>query len=95
MSPDKQRGLDEGVFCPTGKKICRHASDECLRNVQRVGVIKTGTLERRETCVQLGVRCNNHGNAMASDLDHCPQNDISPVTQLEDDPLLWASRRGI
>jgi hypothetical protein len=95
MSRKDQEILPKGIFCPTGKRICRHASDECIKDVQRVGVIKTGAFERRETLIKLGVRCNNHGNAMAADLPYCPQNDIPPVIPLEENLLAWAGRRGI
>lgn len=94
-SDGRTMGIVMNAFCPLGNKECRHASSEHIRSVQRVGVIKTGTYERRETVIDLGVRCNDHGNAMAKDLEHCPHKDIPPVKPLENDLLRWAAKRGI
>ena len=83
------------MICPLGRKICRHCSEIVIRTVQRVGVIKTGTYERRETSANLGAWCNNDGRHFVRELKECPQPAPGsvPLVMPEISELEWMRRR--
>jgi hypothetical protein len=78
------------IWCPLGNKKegrhCRLCSNERMVKIQRVEVIPrvgtpvTGTIKRRETTVRLGLRCNNDGRHMVSEMQVCPMDKmVHPV----------------
>lgn len=81
--------------CSKTGSPCRHVSIEKIRNVQRVGVLKTGKIERRESIILLGERCNNDGRCMVSELRECPIPAALavPLVPFEISPLEWMRRR--
>jgi hypothetical protein len=60
------------MFCPLGARKCDHCSDEKRRDIQRVGILKTGLMERREREIPLGLFCNNDGKTFIKNLKVCP-----------------------
>ena len=58
--------------CPLKGKECDYCSPGQIVTVQRVGVIKTGKLERREVRTNLGERCENDGRKTVGELTECP-----------------------
>lgn len=82
-------------YCPLGKQPCRHCSDETKVIVQRVGVVKTGTLEKRTTVVRMGTFCNNDGRHFVHDLAECPMSAAlaAPLVKHEITELEWMAAR--
>ena len=84
-------------YCPKGKRRCRHATDSKHTIISRVGVIKTGQMERRVTVIPLGIRCENDGRHMASELKECPADLAlkAPLIKYELSELDWGKRKGV
>ena len=83
------------IYCPKGKKECRHCSNMQIVNVKRVGVIKTGAMERIVSKVNLGKWCECDGRHYVRDLKTCPVEDgkkvkLVPFVLSE---LAWSQRR--
>lgn len=79
------------MICPKTRAPCRHCSNEVRRTTQRVGVIKTHLLERREIRIKLGAFCNNDGKHFVSELKECPIPGAlaAPLLPFEIDELTW------
>jgi len=77
--------------CPKTGQECRHVSIEKDIRIQRVGVIKTGQVEKRETRIILGERCNNDGRHYVRDLPECPIPGaiVVPLVPFELNELTW------
>ena len=83
-------------YCPLGKGICRHCSDEVLVEFKHVGVIKTQLMERIETRIKLGLWCNNDGRHYVRELKSCPAIDAltTPIVPREPDLVAWMKKFG-
>lgn len=83
------------VICPMTKSPCRHCSNEEILNVSRVGIIKTGQIERREIRTPLGQFCNNDGRHFVRELDACPIPGAlaAPLVPYELSELEWMRRQ--
>ena len=84
-------------ICPRTGKPCRHVSREVERRIQRVGVIETGLLEKREISLGKGAFCNNDGRTYVEDLNECPiPAAVSvPLVPYEISELDWARIKGV
>lgn len=80
--------------CPMTGKECQYVSMERVIKIQRVGVIKTGRFERRETRIDLGEFCNNDGKHFVRDLKECPIPGALavPLVPFVVDELTWMKR---
>jgi len=83
-------------ICEKTGKPCRFCSLDRHLNVSRVGVIKTGTIERRESWSVLGQWCNNDGQHFVRDLPECPIPGTLtvPLVPYEVSELEWSRRKG-
>lgn len=83
-------------FCEKTGHRCRHCSEEKRINISRVGVIKTGQIERRKTEIALGQFCNNDGKHFVRDFLVCPIPGALavPLVKKEVTELEWSRRKG-
>jgi hypothetical protein len=84
------------MICEKTGTPCRHCSEEKHINISRVGVIKTGQMERRRTEIALGQFCNNDGKHFVRDLPACPVPEAlsAPMIKHELSELDWMRRKG-
>jgi hypothetical protein len=82
------------LYCKLGNMRCRHCSDGIKKHIGYVGVIKTGAYEKRETCIDRGIYCNNECDYIAHMLK-CPIPDALavPLKQPEISELDWMRRK--